>query len=148
MEILLVEDNVDDAELTLRALRRRHPRERTAWVQDGAEALQFLFAEGTHADRAGAPPPVLVLLDLKLPKVDGLEVLRAIRADGRLRTLPVVALTSSNQEQDVERAYDAGVNSYVTKPVEYARFQSVVEELGLYWLDLNRCPGVDPPPAR
>jgi two-component system response regulator len=129
VDVLLVEDDADDAHLTLRALARR----RTA------------FAEGRSAGRADEPPPQLVLLDLKLPRADGLQVLRRIRADDRLGPIPVVALTSSSQDRDVEAAYEAGVNSFVTKPVEYATFQAVVEELGAYWLDLNRGPELEPP---
>jgi two-component system, response regulator len=145
VDVLLVEDDADDAHLTLRALARRRTASRVAWVADGVEAMEFLFAEGRYAGRADEPPPQLVLLDLKLPRADGLQVLRRIRADDRLGPIPVVALTSSSQDRDVEAAYEAGVNSFVTKPVEYATFQAVVEELGAYWLDLNRGPELEPP---
>jgi two-component system, response regulator len=144
VDVLLVEDDADDAHLTLRVLSRR-TTSRVAWVADGVEALEFLFAHGRYAGRAHEPPPQLVLLDLKLPRADGLQVLRRIRADERLRPIPVVALTSSSQDRDVEAAYEAGVNSFVTKPVEYATFQAVVEELGAYWLDINRGPDLEPP---
>ena len=142
-QILLVEDNPDDADLTLRALRKRRVADRIAWVKDGAEALDFLFAQGVHSGRASAPPPALVLLDLKLPKVGGIEVLRRMRADPRLRMVPVVILTSSAHDHDVVGAYLEGVNSYVTKPIEFAKFQAAVEEVGIYWMQRNRSP--EPP---
>ena len=136
--ILLVEDNPDDVDLTLRAFRRAgftHPVE---VVRDGVEALDFLFARGEHAGRAGRPLPSVVLLDLKLPRLDGHEVLRRLRADPRTRLLPVVILTSSVEEEDLERGYGGGCNSYVRKPVSYTEFVEAVRHLGVYWLNLNR----------
>ncbi|HBL17312.1 MAG: two-component system response regulator [Elusimicrobia bacterium GWA2_69_24] len=135
--ILLVEDNADDEALTLRALKRRNLANDVAVVRDGAEALDRLFGGGPQSGKAPADLPAVVLLDLKLPKVDGLEVLRRIRADARTKTLPVVVLTSSREETDVVRSYDLGANSYVRKPVEFEKFFQAVEELGLYWLLLN-----------
>ncbi len=138
VEILLVEDNPDDAELTMRALARRKLANRVVWVKDGAEALDYLFARGGYATRNVADRPRVVLLDLKLPKVDGLEVLRQIRAEEVTRTIPVVVLTSSTEDSDKNQAWRSGTNSYICKPVEYSDFQQVVEELGMYWLLLNR----------
>ena len=140
--ILLVEDNPGDAELTQRALKKSNVGNPIAHVSDGAEALDFLFRQGAYADRAPADMPRLVLLDLKLPKVDGLEVLRALRADERTKLLPVVMLTSSDEEQDVVRSYGLGANSFVRKPVDFAQFVEATRILGLYWLVVNR-----PPPA-
>ena len=140
--ILLVEDNPDDEALTLRALRKANVGNDVAIVRDGAEALDFLFGTGAHAGRDISMLPQVVLLDLKLPKIDGLEVLRRIRADGRTRVLPVVILTSSDEEQDRIQGYALGANSYVRKPVEFAQFAEAVRQLGLYWLVLNQ-----PPPS-
>jgi two-component system response regulator len=127
--ILLVEDNPDDATLTLRAFKRSHIMNPVAVVRDGVEALDFLFARGVHGDRAGEPLPTLVILDLKLPKLDGLGVLKALRGDERTRLLPVVILTSSKQEQDLISGYSLGANSYVRKPVDFAEFLEAVKVL-------------------
>jgi CheY-like chemotaxis protein len=135
--ILLVEDNPDDELLTLRALRRANVGNDVAVVRDGAEALDFLFGGGAQAGDTTALPQV-VLLDLKLPKVEGLEVLRRIRADDRTKLLPVVILTSSDEEQDRIRGYALGANSYVRKPVDFTQFAEAVRQLGLYWLVLNQ----------
>lgn len=138
VEILLVEDNPDDAELTLRGLKR--VAKNIVWVKDGAEALDFVYARGEYAARRGADPPRLVLLDLKLPKLDGLEVLRHVRANPATRRVPIVALTSSAEERDIIETYASGINSYVTKPVAFADFQKAVECLGMYWVLMNRVP--------
>jgi two-component system response regulator len=138
--ILLVEDNDDDVELTLRALRRNRVANRVDVVRDGAEALEYLFATGSYAGRDVRDAPNLVLLDLKLPKVGGLEVLERLRADPRTRRLPVVVLTSSNVESDLARSYDLGANSYIRKPVDFTQFMEAVNQLGLYWLVLNEAP--------
>ncbi len=140
--ILLVEDNPDDEELTRRALERNNIRNEVIVARDGAEALDILLATGPHAGSAPVVPTV-VLLDLKLPKIDGLEVLRRIRADERTRLIPVVILTSSKQEQDLIEGYASGANSYVRKPVDFAKFVDAVRQLGLYWLVIN-----EHPPAR
>ena len=138
--ILLVEDNDDDVELTLRALRRNRVANRVDVVRDGAEALEYLFATGSHKGRDVRDAPNLVLLDLKLPKVGGLEVLERLRADPRTRRLPIVVLTSSNVESDLARSYDLGANSYIRKPVDFTQFMEAVNQLGLYWLVLNESP--------
>jgi two-component system response regulator len=138
--ILLVEDNADDVELTLRAFKRSHLMNPIVVARDGIEALDFLFARGPHAARGGEPPPTLVILDLKLPKLDGLGVLKAIRADERTSLLPVVILTSSKEEQDMISGYTLGANSYVRKPVDFTEFLEAVKVLGLYWLMLNETP--------
>jgi two-component system, response regulator len=138
--ILLVEDNDDDVQLTLRALRQNHVANTVEVVRDGREALDFLFAEGAHEGRAAADLPQLVLLDLKLPKIGGLEVLEAVRAEPRTRRLPVVILTSSNVESDLASSYDLGANSYIRKPVDFTQFMEAVRQLGLYWLVLNEAP--------
>jgi two-component system response regulator len=135
--ILLVEDNPSDEELTLRALKKSNILNRVVVVRDGAEALDWLFVRGVHASR-GTDTAQVVLLDLKLPKIDGLEVLRAIRTDERTRRLPVVVLTSSIQDQDVIASYDLGANSYVRKPVDFTQFVDAVRQLGLYWLVINQ----------
>lgn len=140
VEVLLVEDNAHDAELTIRALKKHHLANRLHHVKDGAEALEFIFATGAYASRDVRNGPKVVLLDLKLPKVDGLEVLRKIRADGRTKTTPVVVVTSSQEEQDVVRSYELGANSYVVKPVEFENFAKAVSDLGLYWMLLNKPP--------
>lgn len=138
--ILLVEDNPDDEILTLRALKRSNIGNRVVVVHDGVEALDFLFCTGAYADRDPHDVPQIVLLDLKLPKLDGLEVLRRIRADKRTAILPVVILTSSKEEQDLIQGYKHGVNSYVRKPVDFNQFSDTVNQLGLYWLIINEVP--------
>jgi len=136
--ILLVEDNPSDEELTLRALKKSNILNRVVVVRDGAEALDYLFARGAHASRPADEVPQVILLDLKLPKIDGLEVLRALRADERTKLLPVVVLTSSIQEQDIVTSYGLGANSYVRKPVDFTQFVEAVRQLGLYWLVINQ----------
>lgn len=138
--ILLVEDNPDDEALTLRAFKKNNLRNRIVVARDGAEALDFLFCTGAYADRNPEDMPQVVLLDLKLPKIEGLEVLRRIRADNRTHTLPVVILTSSREEQDLTDGYTQGANSYVRKPVDFNQFVEAVNQLGLYWLVLNEAP--------
>lgn len=140
IEVLLVEDNAYDAEIAMRTLRRHNFANNLVWAKDGAEALEFLFGTGVFAGRLNRQLPRLVLLDLKLPKVDGLEVLARLRGDPRTRTLPVVMLTSSTQEEDVVRSYELGANSYVPKPVQFERFAEIVAKLGMYWLLVNRAP--------
>jgi CheY-like chemotaxis protein len=140
--ILLVEDNPNDAELTLEALSRHNLANDVTWVHDGAEALDYLYCRDTFADREGNDL-VLILLDLKLPKVDGLEVLRTIKSDERLRVIPVVVLTSSREERDLVESYKLGVNAYVVKPVDFSAFINAVRDLGVFWALVN-----EPPPAR
>lgn len=139
--ILLVEDNPDDEELTLLSLRKHNLANDIIVTRDGVEALEYLFAEGAYAGRDASVMPTVILLDLKLPKLDGLGVLEKLRADARTRHLPVVVLTSSSQDADVIASYDLGANSYVRKPVEFGAFMEAVSSLGLYWLVLNRAPG-------
>ena len=136
--ILLVEDNPSDEELTLRALKKSNILNPVVVVRDGAEALDWLFRRGAHATRPADETPQVILLDLKLPKIDGLEVLKQMRADERTKRLPVVVLTSSIQEQDVVASYGLGANSYVRKPVDFTQFVEAVRQLGLYWLVLNQ----------
>lgn len=138
--ILLVEDNPDDVALTLRAFKRSHLMNPLVVARDGVEALDFVFARGAHADRAGAPLPTLIILDLKLPRLDGLGVLKALRADPRTALLPAVILTSSKEEQDIVSGYKLGANSYVRKPVDFTEFVEAVKVLGIYWLALNQLP--------
>ena len=138
--ILLVEDNPDDEALTLRALKKHNIGNKVFVVRDGAEALDFLFCTGAYANRDPHDVPQVTLLDLKLPKVDGLEVLRSLRADERTRLLPVVILTSSNEEHDRIEGYKNGANSFVRKPVDFNQFVEAVRQLGLYWLVLNEAP--------
>ncbi|MFG6455893.1 response regulator [Roseateles sp. BYS96W] len=138
--ILLVEDNVDDVALTMRAFKRSHLMNPVVVARDGVEALDFLFARGAHANRAGAPLPTLAILDLKLPRLDGLGVLKALRADARTAMLPTVILTSSREEQDIVSGYKLGANSYVRKPVDFTEFVEAVKVLGIYWLALNQSP--------
>ena len=140
--ILLVEDNPDDEALALRALSRKGTRPRLGVVRDGVEALDFLFARGPYAGRAELPLPTVTLLDLKLPRVDGMEVLRQVRADARTRNLPVVILTSSREDEDLIQGYGLGANSYIRKPVDFVQFMEAVRQVGNYWLILNE----DPPP--
>jgi two-component system, response regulator len=138
--ILLVEDNRNDEELTLRALKKSNIANAVVVARDGSEALDYLFAQGAHVGRDPHDLPQVVLLDLKLPKLDGLEVLRAIRSDDRTRLLPVVVLTSSVEEPDLIQSYSLGANSYMRKPVDFLQFTEAVRQLGLYWLVLNQAP--------
>ena len=138
--ILLVEDNPDDEALTLRALSRNGIRHQVHVARDGVEALDFLFARGPHAGRDTSQQPTVTLLDLKLPRLDGLEVLRALRGDQRTRCLPVVILTSSREDQDLVQGYGLGANSYIRKPVDFTQFVEAVRQVGLYWLVLNEDP--------
>ena len=140
IEILLAEDNAEDAEMTLRALRRNNLANHLHWVKDGAEALDYLFCTGEYAGRSPARPPKLVLLDIKMPKVDGIEVLRRLKQDEAMRSIPVVVMTSSNEERDVVESYRLGVNSYIVKPVQFDAFVETVAKIGLYWLLTNRVP--------
>ena len=138
--VLLVEDNPDDVELTLRAFKKNNLINEMVIATDGVEALDYLFGSGAYVERDPSLLPQLVLLDLKLPRIDGLEVLRRIRADERTRLLPVVVLTSSKEEQDLVQSYTLHANSYIRKPVNFDRFIEAVRQLGLYWLVLNECP--------
>jgi CheY-like chemotaxis protein len=138
--ILLVEDNPDDVELTLRALKKYSVKNEIAVVRDGVEALDYLFAQGAYADRDVGNLPALTLLDLKLPKVDGMEVLRRVRADDRTKLIPVVILTSSDEESDLAKGYESGCNSYVRKPVDFKEFADAARNVGMYWLLLNELP--------
>ena len=138
--ILLVEDNADDEALTVRALRKNNVANNLMVARDGVEALDYLFGTGAHAGRDTTVLPGLVLLDLKLPKIDGLEVLRRVRAEEHTRRLPVVVLTSSKEEHDVIKSYNLGANSYIRKPVDFNQFTEAVRQLGLYWLMLNEVP--------
>jgi len=140
LEILLVEDNPTDAELTMRALKRKNLANKLVWVKDGEEALDFIYAQGQFADRNSEDLPRLILLDLRMPKVDGLEVLKEIKAHEKTRKIPVVVLTSSQEDQDVVESYKLGVNSYVSKPVEFDDFLEAVSTLGLYWMLINKPP--------
>jgi two-component system response regulator len=140
VDILLVEDSPDDIELTLRTLGKHLVATRIEAVRDGAEALEYLFCTGAHAARSIELKPRLVLMDLKLPKVNGLEVLRAIKSDARTRTIPVVVLTSSSEDRDIAEAYRLGVNSYIVKPVDFKQFDEALRQVGLYWLLLNYRP--------
>ena len=140
VEILLVEDNPADLELTLHAFKTHNLASRVHVVRDGAEAVEFLFSSGANGVRSAEEGPKVILLDLKLPKVDGLEVLRRIKTHERLRTIPVVVLTSSQQESDIVQSYHLGVNSYIVKPVDFDHFAEAVRQLGLYWLLLNQPP--------
>lgn len=138
VSILLVDDSATDAELCIDTLRRHKLAEQLVWLKDGAEAIEYLFAEGRYASRRDAPLPQLVLLDLAMPKVDGFEVLRRVRSDPRTRAIPVVVMTSSQEERDITESYNLGVNSYVSKPVVFDEFAETVAQLGLYWLAVNR----------
>jgi len=138
VEILLVEDNPHDAEMTIRALKKSNLANRLIHVKDGAEALDFIFSKGAFADRSIDDKPKVILLDIKMPKVDGIEVLRQIKSDENTRTIPVVIMTSSKEEQDIITSYNLGVNSYVVKPVDFEGFAKAVSELGFYWLITNQ----------
>jgi two-component system, response regulator len=140
VEILLAEDEPSDADLCMRALQRRKVANHIVWVKDGCEALDFLFARGPYTRRTAADRPRLLLLDIKMPKVDGFEVLRQLRADPQFATMPVVMMTSSSEARDIAQGYRLGVNSFIHKPVEFANFQRAVEEVGLYWMLLNKAP--------
>lgn len=143
VEILLVEDNPNDLELTKRALKKANLSNNIQIVRDGAEALDFLFCEGAYAARRIDDGPKVILLDLKLPKVDGLEVLKRIKTDVRTKSIPVVALTSSKEQKDVVESYQLGVNSYIVKPVNFESFAAAVQEIGMYWLLLNQAPRLE-----
>ena len=141
-EILLVEDNADDEVLALRAIKRNHIVNDIVVARDGTEALDYLFGTGVYAGRDANAMPQVILLDLKLPKVDGLEVLRRIRSDERTRILPVVVFTLSDEDQDIVDSYSLGANSYIRKPVDFVQFVETIRQLGLYWLVLNEAPSV------
>jgi CheY-like chemotaxis protein len=140
IEILLVEDNPDDVELAVHALRREQLVNDITVARDGEEALDFIFCRGPYAHRSFQSPPQLILLDLKLPKVEGLEVLRVVKSDPRSKAIPVVVMTSSSEERDLVDSYRLGVNAYVQKPVDFDQFRNVVKELGLFWLVINQLP--------
>jgi len=137
VQILLVEDSVQDAELTMRALRRHKVANDIAWVRDGVEAIEYLFCEGAWADRDNVPPK-LVLLDMKMPRMDGLQVLAKLKGDERTKTIPVVMLTSSREESDLLDSYKLGVNSYIVKPVDFEQFAETVSQVGMYWVLANQ----------
>jgi two-component system, response regulator len=140
IEILLVEDNFDDAELTIRALAKSHLANKLIHLKDGAEALDFLFGTGVFEGRKTELVPKVILLDLKLPKVTGMEVLKKIKENSLTEKIPVVVLTSSSQDPDIEHAYNLGANSYIVKPIEFDKFTKAISDLGMYWLVLNRHP--------
>ena len=140
IDILLVEDSPTDAELALRALKKRNVANSVLWVKDGAEALDFLFGTGAYANRPSARLPQLILLDLKLPRMDGIQVLDRIKADARTRSIPVVMMTSSAEERDIVESYKRGVNSYIVKPVDFEKFTETVAEVGFYWMVMNKKP--------
>lgn len=142
--ILLVEDNPDDEALTLRALKNNNILNEVNVVRDGAETLDYLFCQGAYAGRDAGLQPAVTLLDLKLPKIDGLEVLKRLRADARTKLLPVVILTSSKEEQDLIAGYNLGANSYIRKPVDFTQFMEAVRQVGLYWLVMNEPPPLKP----
>lgn len=142
IEILLVEDNSNDVELTLHALKKNNLANRIHVVRDGVEALEYLFCNGAYVGRDVNHTPKVILLDLKLPKMDGMEVLKHIKSDERTRSIPVVVLTSSREERDIVESYRLGVNSYITKPVDFEQFTEAVRQLGLYWLLLNQPPTI------
>ena len=138
VEVVLVEDNPNDAELAIRALKEYNFANKLMWFKDGVEALDFIFAQGQYADRSVGEVPKVILLDLKLPMVDGLEVLEKIKSDTRTKSIPVVVLTSSSEERDIIASYNLGVNSYVIKPVDFDKYVEAVKEVGLYWMSLNQ----------
>jgi len=140
IDILLVEDNAADAEMTVAALSQNNLANKLLHVKDGSEALDFIFAEGKYAGLQINQKPKVILLDLKMPKVDGIEVLQKIRSDERTKNIPVVVLTSSKEDPDIQECYDLGVNSYVVKPVEFDHFQKIISELGIYWMIVNQPP--------
>jgi len=140
VEILLVEDNANDAELIIHSLKEQNLSNKLFWVKDGEEALEFIFCTGRYADRNINIPPKVILLDLKLPKVNGLEVLAKIKADERTKIIPVVVVTSSQENSDLTASYKYGVNSYIVKPVDFANFAKALSSVGLYWLAINKSP--------
>ena len=140
VEILLVEDNQDDLDMTMRALRKANLTNHIQAVRDGAEAVDFIFCQGAFAGRKFESPPKVILLDLKLPKIDGMDVLKRIKSDPRTKMIPVVVLTSSKEQKDVIESYNLGVNSYMVKPVNFESFAATVKDLGMYWLLLNQPP--------
>ena len=144
VEILLVEDNPTDAELTMRALKRKNLINKLVWVKDGAEALDFIFAKGIYSKRNVDDLPKLILLDLRMPKVDGLEVLHEIKANEKTKRIPVVILTSSKEDRDIVESYKLGVNSYVSKPVEFDEFIDAISTMGFYWILINKPPSEVP----
>jgi two-component system response regulator len=141
IEILLIEDNMDDAALTIRALKKNNVINNILHVEDGAQALDFIFSEGAYADRAETTTPKLILLDIKMPKINGLQVLQRLKSDERTKKIPVVMLTSSKEDPDIKKCYELGVNSYIIKPVDFENFQSAVSQLAVYWQLIN-----EPPP--
>jgi two-component system response regulator len=138
VEILVVDDSMDDANLTIRSLKKNNVVNHLFHVKDGAEALDFIFAKGIYSSRANATKPKLILLDLKMPKVNGIEVLEKIKANPETRTIPVVILTSSQEDPDIQKCYKLGANSYITKPVDFEGFSKAIKEVGFYWMVLNR----------
>lgn len=140
LQILLVEDNINDAELTIRALKKNNLANELIHLKDGAEALDFIFAQGKYLERKISDLPNVIVLDLKMPKVNGIEVLKRIKSDERTKRIPVVMLTSSKEDPDIQECYNLGVNSYVVKPVEFEHFVKAVSNLGLYWMILNQSP--------
>jgi two-component system response regulator len=140
VEILLIEDNPNDAELTIRALKKKNFANNIVHLKDGAEALDYIFCTGAHSGRDINNKPRAILLDLKMPKVNGLEVLERVKADARTRSIPIIVLTSSNEDPDVKKCYEMGVNSYIVKPVGFDNFTKAVADLGFYWLLLNQAP--------
>lgn len=142
VEILLIEDNPNDAEMAIRALKKRNLANNLVHVEDGEEAINFLFGNGKFENRVNAKAPKVILLDLKLPKVDGLEVLRIIKSKDETRNIPVVVLTSSKEEKDIVESYALGVNSYIVKPVDFDKFVEAIGDLGFYWLLLNQTPDI------
>lgn len=140
VEVLLVEDNPNDAELTLRVLRKNHLANNVFHIKDGAEALAFIFGDGVYSEHIVENKPKVILLDLKLPKVNGIEVLERLKSDDRTKTIPVVVLTSSREDSDLNKCYELGVNSYIVKPVDFENFVKTISDLGLYWLLLNETP--------
>lgn len=148
VDILLVEDNQDDADLAMHALRKEKLANSVFHVRDGEEALEFLFCTGAFKERAVDHPPKLVLLDLKLPKVNGIEVLKQVKEDSRTNTIPIVMMTSSREERDLVQSYNLGANSYIQKPVDFDRFRETVKSVGLYWLLINQPPVTDAKKAK
>jgi two-component system response regulator len=140
VEILLVDDNASDVELTVRALRRHKLANSIHVAEDGEAALDFVFCRGAHSKRSFATPPKVIFLDLKMPKVDGIDVLRAIRGDARTKMIPVVILTSSKEQRDIVEGYKLGVNAYIQKPVDFEEFRRVIEQVGMFWLVVNQPP--------